>query len=289
MKIKTFFFALCLFILGKATAQKDLLASLLEEQDSAFYTAAVFKTTRIAIGHSIETRKRGTTQLSLMTRYWDTPSPKSNSFVADKMTARLGVDYAFSDRFTAGGGMATLDGIADVFLKYRLLRQKSNGKPWLGVTLVQTTSYRTKNFNNLNQTENFLDKLSFTSQVLLGKKLTRNFSLQVAPTYIHRVSSQSPADDSNHFAVGFGGRYKLSNHLSLVSEYYWIANELASRNTFGAFVVGTNWELGDIILQFKLTNARNFAEDTFITQTPVNFNTRRGNLSFGFHVNYIIH
>ncbi|MEM6516592.1 MAG: DUF5777 family beta-barrel protein [Bacteroidota bacterium] len=289
MKTKLSFYTLGILSFLGVQGQEDLLSTLKKSQDTVFYTAATFKTTRISIGHSLETRKQGIVQASIMTRYWDMPAPTGNSFVADKMTARFGIDYAFSDRFTLGGGMATLDGIADGFAKFRLIRQRSDNKPWLGLTIVQTVSYRTRNFNNLNETDGVIDKLSFTSQLLIGRKFTRNFSLQISPTFIHRGSSRLAEDDINHFAIGFGGRYKLSNHLSLVSEYYWITNPLESRNTFGAFALGTNWELGDLILQFKLTNARNFAEDTFITQTPVNFNTKRGNLSFGFQANYIIH
>ncbi len=271
-------------------AQNDLLKKLeTQYPDTTFTTQATFKTTRIAIGHSVETRKKGTFQFSVMTRYWDNFAPRGNAFIVDRMTARFGADYAFSNKFTTGMGYSTLTGIADAFAKYRLLTQTQNNTSPVSITAVQMASYRTKNFNNVMLDDSFLDRTAFTTQILIARKFTQKLSLQIAPTFVHRSSSQSPLDDTNHFALGFGARYKLGNHTSIVSEYYYLLNELDSRNTFGAFAMGVNWEMGDLILQFKLTNARHFAVDTFVTQTPFNFNFKQGYPVFGFHVNYILH
>jgi len=47
--------------------------------------------------------------------------------------------------------------------------------------------------------------------------------------------------------------------------------------------------LTDLMLQFHLSNAPNISEDAFITQTRNNFNTRDGNLFFGFNATFILH
>ena len=43
------------------------------------------------------------------------------------------------------------------------------------------------------------------------------------------------------------------------------------------------------MLQFHATNARSFVEDTFITQTTNNFNTKDGNFHFGFNATFVLH
>ena len=73
------------------------------------------------------------------------------------------------------------------------------------------------------------------------------------------------------------------------TEYYYQANPITSTSNFDAFAVGVNWELTDLMLQFILTNAHNMAEDAFITQTRNNFNTRDGNLFFGFNATLVLH
>ena len=260
-----------------------------EPLDTTQYVMSTFKGTRIAIGHSIETRKKNTLEVSFMSRYWNTPQETSNSFIADRMCTRTGLDYGISDNFTIGIGAGTPNGIFDIYLKHRILQQKTDntGVPF-GVTLLQTGTYRTRSIVGIENRDNYFNRLAFTTQVLIARKFSRNLSFQISPTFVHRTSSNFNIDDHNHFAIGFSPRYKVSNHVSLVSEYYYVANPLKSIKTYGAFVLGANWEVSDLLLQFKMTNNQIFTEDAFITQTTRNFNTRDGNFFFGFHATYHI-
>jgi hypothetical protein len=272
------------------TSGQSLLDKLKKEPiDSVAYVLGTFKGTRISIGHSVETRKKNTLELSFMSRYWNVEQETSNAFVADRMCARFGLDYGLSDKLTLGFGAGVPNGIFDGYVKYRLAQQKTDqaGFP-LGVTVVQAGTYRTRAIIGIERRTNFGDKLASTTQLLIARKFSRNFSLQISPTFIHRSSSISPLDDHNHFAIGFGGRYKVSPHVSIVSEYYYVANPLESVQTFGAFALGTNWQVKNLLLQFKMTNNQIFTEDGFITQTVRNFNTRDGNFFFGFHATYHI-
>ena len=116
----------------------------------------------------------------------------------------------------------------------------------------------------------------FSTQLLFARKFNRNLSFQISPTYTHNASVASPLDDKNQFSIGFAGRYNLG-HTSIFSEYFYVANPLESANTFGLFSLGVNWELSDLLLQFKMTNNGHFAENLFITQTRRNFNFKDGN------------
>jgi len=165
---------------------------------------------------------------------------------------------------------------------------KEKGSP-LSVTMLQSSSYNSSSFAGSTIGDTFLDRASFTSQLLIAKKFSSDFSLQLSPTFIHRGLVLSNEDPKNHFALGIGARYKLGNHLSLVSEYYLNANKIKSFETYNPFALGANWELGDVMLQFMLTNSRNMVEDAFITGTRNNFNFRSPNLNFGFNATYVIH
>ncbi|WP_299061704.1 DUF5777 family beta-barrel protein [uncultured Polaribacter sp.] len=262
---------------------QDLLEKLNQEfPDTPVYEIATFKTTRIGLGHSIETRKKGALQISLYNRYWNFPTPRSERFLADKVSSRYGLEYAFSDNFTAGLGYTNFDEISDGFLKYRLLKQqKNNKKRYVSITLVQGFSHRTNLANK--------DQFAFTSQALIARKINRDFSLQISPTFIHKQATLADIDPKSQFAIGFGGRHKIGGHTAIVSEYYYVANPLKSIDTYNAFMVGLNWEVGDLMVQLQVTNARNFAEDTFITQTAHNFNFKDPNLHFGFNVTFLLH
>lgn len=269
---------------------QSLLDKLEKEQpkDSTALTLGTFKGTRISIGHSVETRKKNTLEVSFMSRYWNVQQETSNSFVADRMCARFGLDYGISDRLTLGVGVGVPNGIFDGYFKYRLLQQRANNSMPISLSLLQAGTYRTRAIIGIERRNDFGDKLASTTQLLIARKFSRNFSFQISPTFVHRTSSISDLDDPNHFAVGFGGRYKLSGRVSLASEYYYVANPLESVETFGAFSLGVNWDVKNLLLQFKMTNNQIFTEDGFITQTVRNFNTRDGNFFFGFHATYHI-
>lgn len=273
-------------------AQEDLLSKLEKEQPIPSYDVlGTFKGNYLSIGHSVETRKKGVLEISSMNRFWNVPEPTSQSFVADRWNARVGASYAVNDRFTVGVGYGTGYNSTDVFLKYRLVHQQGSklGSP-LSVTFIQGGVYRGKTKLPRNIDLGFDDRIAFTSQLLIARKITPNFSLQIAPTYIYRGEENViSSEGSNRFAFGFGGRYRLGGHVSLVSEYYYLVNPVTFVDTYGPFTLGVNWEVADLLLQFKLTNARNFVEDKFIVKTTNNFNTRDGNFHFGFHATYTLH
>lgn len=283
---------LLLFIIGAIhfSSAQSLLDRLKEEStNDPLYTLATFKSTRISIGHSVETRKKNSFEISVMSRFWNLPVRTENRFIADKISNRFGLDYAFSDRLTWGVGFSTLNNITDTFLKYRLLRQQDNGPNKFSITLFQSATHRAKQTQYAVSLGNsFSDNLTFTTQLLLARKFTRNLSLQISPTFVQRNTAISPWDDKNQFAIGFGGRYKIGRHLSLVSEYYYVTKPLKAIETYGAFSLGANWELSDIMLQFKMTNNGNFVEDAFITQTRKPFSFKDGDFFFGFHATFYL-
>jgi hypothetical protein len=279
-------------VLSSSIHAQDLLDKLSKEfPDKPVYEIATFKTSRIGLGHSIETRKKGALEISLYNRYWDIPNFNGQRFLTDKVSTRYGLDYAFTDNFTAGLGYTNHDKITDGFFKYKLFKQQKDGnKMPLSIALVQGFSHRKlENTNaNLYEPNSAADKYAFTSQVLIARKLNTKFSLQISPTFIHREENSLADDPNNQFAVAFGGRHKIGGHASIVSEYFYVANPLKSIKTYNTFMVGVNWELSHLLLQFQMTNARNFAEDTFITQTRNNFNANDGNFHFGFNATWVL-
>ena len=296
MKNKHLFiqFLFCVLLLHFSTSAQGLLDKLENEfPDQPVYEIATFKTTRIGLGHSIETRKKGTLEIAFYNRYWNIPDFKGQRFLADKVSIRYGLDYAFSDNFTFGLGYTNYDKITDGFFKYKLLKQRQNSKKGLvSITLVQSISHRKiasmySNYYQQNSTSTS-SKYAFTSQILIARKINTELSLQVSPTFIQRAENPLIEDHKNQFAIAFGGRHKISGHASIVSEYFYVTNPIKSIENYNAFMIGVNWELSHLMLQFQITNARNFAEDTFITQTKNNFNAKDGNFHFGFNATWVL-
>ncbi|SHJ40659.1 DUF5777 family beta-barrel protein [Aquimarina spongiae] len=291
MKSNIYIFFIVLVYFGNGMQAQSLLDELNESYtDPPQFESAVFKSSRISIGHSTKTLQKGVLEIGARNRFWNVADADIQSFVADKMSTRFSLEYGVNDRFTFGLGGTTLDGIFDGFLKYKLVRQQKKGFPFT-ITLLQNSAYQSErpSIGDVHKSSTFGDKLSFTSQLLMSRKITSQFSLQLSPTFLHRASSNFEEDPNNHFALGIGGRYKVGGHISIVSEYYHLFNPLESRDTYNAFALGVNWELSDVMLQFQMTNAQGVEEHNFITQTPNNFNFNDGNFVFGFTAIFILH
>ncbi len=272
------------FIGNHFSANAQSLLETLEKEypNTPQYETATFKATRIAIGQSVENRKKGVLQLSTQNRFWNTPAPQDQTFIADKWWATIGAEYGISNNLSAGINWATWDNSFDTYFKYNLFRQQKNNKQPFSVSYFQNAAL--KNSDAVKNTYSSTRKrLAFTSQLLIAHKFNSEFSVQVAPTFIHRNFDISQQDPNNHFAIGFGARYKVAPHVSIVSEYYHLTNPIASKTTFNAFALGVNWDVRYLLLQFQMTNARSMVEDTFISQTPNNFNSNDGNFVFGFN------
>ncbi|MGY5352497.1 DUF5777 family beta-barrel protein [Wenyingzhuangia sp. IMCC45533] len=283
-------FFLCIGVYTNSNAQTLLETLDNEYPKSTQYELATFKTTRLAIGQSVENRKQGVLQLMTMHRFWNLPNSNIQSFIADRWNARFGLEYGISDRLTIGGGWSSFEKISDTYLKYRLIRQIKNKNNSVSVTLFQNASFTEKGstLNKSGSLDNLNKRLAYTSQVLIAHKFNTNFSAQISPTFVHKLTPNN-ANPNNTFALGIGGRYKVKPHVSFVSEYYYVANPLKSVDTYGAFALGVNWDVRFLILQFQMTNSFSMVEDRFITQTQKNFNFKDGNLFFGFNAIFTIH
>lgn len=307
-----------LLLVSKITTAQDLLDQLFfEEKKKTVLTESTFKTLRIGFSHSVETRKKGVLELSAYTRYWNIPeidgvATETNNFGSDRVSARFGADYALNNNLTLGAGWAN-NGVYDGYLKYRLVRQKTGAKNTpFSITLLGAVAHRSEELGNVslasspdptdiynpsipkastNIDGSFAEKTNLTAQILIASKLDRNFSVQISPTVINRGSNRFEDDPDLHLAIGFGGRYKLGKHVSIASEYFYVPKQYAlnSFETFGPFSLGVNWEVSKVQIQMFLTHTGDFTEDLYITETPVNFNTKDGNLFFGWNFSYVFH
>ena len=66
--------------------------------------------------------------------------------------------------------------------------------------------------------------MSYVGQILIARKISQGFSVQLTPSYVHRNLVATEIDPNDLYAIGAGGRMKLSKRISLNAEYYYLAN-----------------------------------------------------------------
>jgi hypothetical protein len=285
------------FCFVKLHAQDDLMKMLEDEtkkDKKKDYATATFKTSRLINGHSIENAAAGVLDFKISHRFGMVNKGAYEFFGLDQATMRLGLDYGISNRLMIGIGHSTFQKQYDAFGKFKILRQSKGGK-WsspISVSAVSTVMVKTLKWEDPTRKNFYTSRLSFAHQLIIARKFSEGFSFQLMPSFVHNNIVQGVSDPNDIFALGMGGRIKLSKRISFNAEYYHILpiSMVAGENymlpgTKNSLAVGFDIETGGHVFQLHFTNSTGMTEKTFITETTGDF--FKGDIHFGFNVSRV--
>lgn len=248
------------------------------------YVSNAFKSSRVINGQSIEFIGKNVLDVRILHRFGYVNEGAGNLFGLDEASMRLGFDYGLTKNLTIGIGRSTAKKEVDGFLKARLLRQTlKNGSPvslvWVSGMTVFTTKWADKERDNL-----FSSRLGYYHSLIVGRKFSERFSLQVAPTFVHRNLIDSVKNQNDTWALGIGGRFKISRRVAFVIDYHPILSGKQS-GTYDPLSVGVDIETGGHVFQLHFSNATGMNEKEFITNTTGRF--FQGDIRFGFNLSRV--
>lgn len=135
---------------------------------------------------------------------------------------RLGFNYAPISKLFVGFGLTKERLQWDFNVKYALLQQMKGGGMPFSVTYFgnMVVDSRDKKFFARGT-----DRLSYFHQLIIARKVTEKFSVQVAPSLSYYNNVEGYLDengdirkkmDNAHFAIAFMGRYKITESMSVM-------------------------------------------------------------------------
>ncbi len=143
-------------------------------------------------------------------------------------TMRLGFSYVPIKDLQVGFG-ATNDRMqVDGNLKYALLKQTKNGSMPVSITYYGNILMDTRKKDATTLFVTNSDRFSFFNQILIARKITERFSVQVGPSlsYFNNVPAYTDANGKiqptmkhEHFAIAFSGRYKIAPKTAIIANY----------------------------------------------------------------------
>jgi hypothetical protein len=247
------------------------------------YVNNAFKSTRIINGQSIEMLGAGSLDFRILHRFGPVNGGVDKFFGLDQSTVRLSFDYAPYNDLLAGIGRSTVKKELDGFVKYRLLHQSRGDKVMpVSVVLVTGVTCWTGNFPDPTIANYFTSRLGFFEQVLVGSKISNDFTFQLSPTLIHRNLVMLKSDPNNIYALGVGGRIRISNRISLTIDWYHPFNGMKSGLNYDPLAIGFDIETGGHVFQVHLSNSVGMNERAFITETYNN--PAKGGIQLGFNI-----
>ncbi|MBL0055527.1 MAG: hypothetical protein IPP31_04910 [Chitinophagaceae bacterium] len=289
---KTIFAFLLVMASVNAIAQDttDLMSQLEKElgpdKDQTYYTTATFKTTRLVNGHSVENVGKGVLDVKISHRFGKINEGGYALFGLDNATMRMGFDYGITRYLMVGFGRSTYQKTYDGYFKLKILRQ-SWGKRKMPITLsyVPTIAYRTLKFEDPTIKNYNTSRLFFTHQLIIARKFSEGTSLQLMPTFIHQNLVNLSTDPNDMFAIGIGGRQKITKRISINVEYYYQIPGYKLEGTTNALSVGFDIETGGHVFQLHFTNSQGMNERTFITDNKGRWD--KGDILFGFNISRV--
>jgi len=262
----------------------DLLADSTKSQD---FATATFKTTRVVNGKSIENPAPGNLIFNISHHFGRINQGIYEYFGLDQSTIRFGFEYGVSKRLALGFGRSSMQKTYEGYFKYKLLRQQT-GKKNIPFTVSWTsgTDIYSIKWQNPERTNYFTSRMTFIHQLLIARKFNSSLSLQLTPTVIHKNMVPRYKQKNDIIAIGFSGRKKLTDRLSLNAEYFYLLpGNTATEGYYNSFSVGCDIETGGHVFQLHLTNSQPMFERGFITETGGQWS--KGDIYFGFNITRI--
>ncbi len=274
---------------GKIIAQDSTnLMTQLEhetEKDKTIYAVATFKTTRIVDGQSSENLPKHVLDVRISHRFGPLSSGAYNFFGLDNATMRLGFDYGITNNFMLGIGHSTYQKTYDAFFKIKLLRQSTGlvNMP-VSVSFVPVIAINTLKQFDSHRT-NFSDRVSMAYQLLIARKFSEKLALQIIPTYIHADKISFNHIKQNIFAIGIGGRHRISKRININAEYYYQLPEDKAPGSHNVFSFCVDIGTGGHVFQLHFTNSAGLTEKSFISETTGQWD--KSDVMFGFNISRV--
>ncbi|MBN1950710.1 MAG: hypothetical protein JW801_05875 [Bacteroidales bacterium] len=289
MHRKILYLILLSLCLAPSAAAQDI-DELLEEatESGTQYTLATFKSTRIVSGHSIERMPARQMDFRISHRFGAFNNGAYEFWGLDQASMRISLEYGITDWIMIGVGRSTYEKAYDGFLKLSLLRQSKGEKLMpVSVSYLAATTVNTLRWEQ-EASLPFLYRVSYVHQVLIARKFNQNFSLEINPTYIHNNLVDTEQDANDIWALGIGGRYKITRRISVNAEYYYVfprAQNQQATPTFAPLSVGVDIETGGHVFQLHITNSTAMTEKGFIGETTGNW--LDGDIRLGFNISRV--
>ena len=216
---------ICLGLLTQSFAQTDSVAAPIKVTPKQKITKNVFSTSKLINMQTTELGAPGAFQFMISHHFSEIYNKDAGSQIGAQLFGiNSGVAYTYLSfdyspvRWLNLGAAAAGSSKYEGFAKIKLLRQQS-GKYNIPVSvavfsLVNVNTAPDKSITFAG------DRYNYLNQILISRKFNDKLSLQLMPTLVHFNKVPYGVNNDNEvFSIGLGGKYKLTDIVSLDFEY----------------------------------------------------------------------
>ncbi|MCB0475040.1 MAG: hypothetical protein KDC69_05150 [Flavobacteriaceae bacterium] len=278
---KLVFTVLFFFSLQILAQNNGLLNELDAESVANSKVTSAFKTLKIANLESTKLAAKGDLYFVIAHRFGSVKGGAKEFFGLDQATMRISLFYGLTDWLTIGGSRSSFQKTYDATAKYRIFQQTTGGFP-VTITGFNAASVNTALSRNTAPLLTYENRLTYISELLVSRKIGRLLTLEVAPIYLHENFVMNDLQNNNQYAIGGGGRFKLSNRTSINVDYVHHLNRAENSVFKNPLSLGFDIETGGHVFQILFSNAQPMYDAGFITNASGDW--LKGDFFFGFNL-----
>lgn len=266
-------------------AQDDTIPSLLGDEPVVHEKAQnAFKTSRVINLQSMEVTDAGVLDMKFNHRFGEVNAGGYEAFGLDNAQVRIGGEYGVIPNLAFIFGRSSVEKMVDAGFKYRFMHQTTDNHKPLSM-LIYAGAARTGGSSSAFSSP--MDRFTWTGQLILGRKFSDGFSMQLSPTYVSVSSSRFNAGE-DLIALGIAFRQKLTVRTTFNAEYIPVLYRTEGRSATSfrnSFSVGFDIETGGHVFQLHFTNSVGMADPHFIGRTTGDW--MKGGFRFGFNISRV--
>jgi len=274
-----------LFALGQVYAQDDLLNELEKSAGPAEkqIEQAAFKGLQICNMQSTKLAAKGEWYFVVSHRFGNLKEGTNNFFGLDNAYTKIGGLYGATKWWTLSASRHTYKKNYELGSKLKFANQEVDGFP---ITIV---AYNTVDINSeikkeLNPNLKFSDRLSFSSQLILSRKINKSVSVEINSIYIHKNLYEPIEEKKDEILVAAGGRCKVSKRLSVNVEYAARTNPLKGSPYDNPLALGLDIETGGHVFQLLFATSQAMNDVAYYTNGSGSWTDNTKGLYFGFNM-----
>jgi len=260
-------------------AQEDDLLKQIDTLSSNFdFVPPAFKGLQIVTAQSTKLAAKGDLYFVVAHRFGDVSEGFDNFFGLDDAATKIGFIYGLSDNLSLSLSRETFMKTYEGAIKYRIIKQSEKFP-------VEVVGYHTVTLNSELDKDDFQklefsNRISYLSQLLISRRFSESFSLQLSPSYVHKNLYMPNTDEKDQMLAGFGGRYKISKRVSINAEYF--VNFSESDVYKNPASLGVDIETGGHVFQLLFSNSQVNSDIGYLTNATGDWG--KGNIYFGFNL-----
>lgn len=264
-----------------AFGQNSLLNEITAESDyENTFEMPAFKAMKVVNSQSTKLAGKGDLYLYVGHRFGAIKGGIGSLFGLDYANTKIEMLYGLFNQVQVGFSRESFKKTYNLHVKYGIKRQTNN----FPVSIVGYNSINldTSLDENVYPNLNYNERYVYISQLLVSRRFSDKFSLQLSPSLIKHNFLTTQAETDYNYVLNTGSRLKISKRSSFNIDYSYHLNRLKNSSEKNVLSLGIDMETGGHVFQLLFSNTQ--ASDEAGVLTGAEGDWLKGDVYFGFNI-----